>query len=243
MPLPDHARVETENTSQCKARAVRSVGHELSRARRHGAPHAAQRHARHPHHPVPVGARASPRRARPSRGGRSGQRGAPRGPNTSCARAPRRCMPMQMPVSRASPAHGYIAYMPRPAPINGCLGGWRGVWLLLVGMFAPASPATKLWSQLTPLLCTTKNEKKNAVEIRLVQIRYGIKLGQMIDHIYIYIYSYHFLSVMLVLDFYLFFIFLSITQKTHTQTTICAHRMHVIVWGFDHVIIHIAVHC
>lgn len=78
MPLPDHARVETENTSQCKARAVRSVGHELSRARRHGAPHAAQRHARHPHHPVPVGARAL-RAARPSRGGRSGQRASPRG--------------------------------------------------------------------------------------------------------------------------------------------------------------------
>lgn len=88
MPLPDHARVETENTSQCKARAVRSVGHELSRARRHGAPHAAQRHARHPHHPVPVGARASPRRARPSRGGRSGQRASrARAEHLVCARA------------------------------------------------------------------------------------------------------------------------------------------------------------
>lgn len=224
MPLPDHARVETENTSQCKARAVRSVGHELSRARRHGAPHAAQRHARHPHHPVPVGARASPRRARPSRGGRSGQRGAPRGPNTSCARAPRRCMPMQMPVSRASPAHGYIAYMPRPAPINSCLGGWRGVWLLLllVGMFAPASPATKLWSQLTPLLCTTKNEKKNAVEIRLVQIRYGIKLGQMIDHIYIYIYI-HITFCHACAGFLFIFYFFYRLHRRHTRKPLYAH--------------------
>lgn len=64
--------------------------------------------------------------------------------------------------------------------------------------------------------------KKNAVEIRLVQIRYGIKLGQMIDHIYIYIYSYHFLSVMLVLDFYLFFIFfIDYTEDTHANHYMC----------------------
>lgn len=125
MPLPDHARVETENTSQCKARAVRSVGHELSRARRHGAPHAAQRHARHPHHPVPVGARASPR---PSRGGRSGQRasrararGAPRGPNTSCARAPRRCMPCRC-RCRAPPLHtATLRTCPGPRPSTAVL--------------------------------------------------------------------------------------------------------------------------